>query len=90
MTYYKKIKDENKHVTEKKAVSWNELSKISSENPVKKQKYTISNFEDTDETDREDYEMDHYIALKPSTLKDNNGNQIDILKWWHANKANFP
>ena len=71
-------------------MSRNEPRKISSENVAKRQKNVIFDFEDTDESDTEGSEMGRYIALKPGILKNNDGNQIDILKWWHAHKAKFP
>ena len=69
---------------------YNEPRKINRKNLAKKQKYNVSDFEDTDESDTEGSEMGRYIALKPGILKNNDGNQIDILKWWHAHKAKFP
>ena len=40
----------------------------------------MSDFEDMDQSDIEISELYHDIALKPGTLKDCDGNQIDILK----------
>ena len=72
---------------------YNEARKTrSSKNSAKKQKleYNISDFEDTEESDTELHELDCHMALKPDTLKDSDGNWLDILKWWHANEGRFP
>lgn len=91
--YSKKIKDENTNVTDRKSIpSYESMEIICKKNPAKKQKIkcNISDFEDTDESDNEISELERYIALKPGKFRDSDGNQTDVLKWWHTNEANFP
>lgn len=86
-------KYENINVTDRKSIpSYESTGIVSRKNPNKKQriKYDISDFEDTDESDNEISELDRYIAMKPGKLRDSDGNQTDVLKWWHVNEANFP
>lgn len=91
--YSKRIKDENINVTDRKSIpSYESMGTVSRKNPAKKQriKYNISDFEDTDESDSEISELDRYIAMKPGKFRNSDGNQTDVLKWWHTNETKFP